>query len=268
MMTLTLIVSSYNQMDLLKRVLLGVARQKTFPDEVILADDGSTDNTQTFFREWSEKQNFPAHLLSQPHSNFRKARILNQAISTSQGDYIVFLDGDSIPHPYFVADHRQLAQNNFFVQGHRALVGRKSLSYFGKNTLYLDSLRALFTLQLKGIKHAFRWPKPLTRIRTDLHGIRGCNLGIWREDLLKINGYNEDFVGWGREDSELAVRLMNLGSKRIDVRGRACCFHLWHPPAPRTEFSKNDQLLEQAIREGHIRCQKGITKGMNESSPS
>lgn len=267
-MTLTLIVSSYNQLDLLKRVLLGVTRQKAPPDEVILADDGSTDKTQTFFLEWSKKRTFPTHLLSQPHENFRKARILNQAISTSRSDYIVFLDGDSIPHPFFVADHRQLARKNFFVQGHRALVDKKALSYFGYNSLCLDSLRALFTLQLKGIKHAFRWPKALTRIRTDLHGIRGCNLGLWREDLLKINGYNEDFVGWGREDSELAVRLMNGGSKRMDVRGRACCFHLWHPPAPRTELHQNDLLLEQALRDGHVRCQNGIKKGMNEGSPS
>ncbi len=267
-MTLTLIVNSYNQLELLKRVLQGVSRQESAPDEVLLADDGPTDNTQTYFQEWAKKQSFPAHLHSQPHSNFRRAKILNQAIRASGGDYILFLDGDSIPHPLFVADHRQLARENFFVQGHRALVGKKALSYFGNGSPGLDSLKALLSFQLKGAKHAFRWPKPLVSIRTDLHGIRGCNLGIWRADLIKVNGYNEAFVGWGREDSELAVRLMNLGCKRLDVRGRACCYHLWHPPAPRTELAQNDQLLEQCIRERQIRCQKGIYQDSDESPSS
>ena len=65
----------------------------------------------------------------------------------------------------------------------------------------------------------------------DLRGIRGSNLAIWRADLIRVNGYNEDFVGWGREDSELAVRLTNSGVRRLDVRGWAVCYHLWHPSA-------------------------------------
>ena len=108
------------------------------------------------------------------------------------------------------------------------------------------------------MKHAYRWPDPLRKARHDLRGIRGCNLGIWRDDLVRTNGYNEAFVGWGREDSELAVRLMNSGVRRLDVRGRALCYHLWHPPASRAGLPANDELLEQARRENATRCPQGL----------
>ena len=95
-------------------------------------------------------------------------------------------------------------------------------------------------------------------LRGDLRGIRGCNLGIWRTDLVLANGYNEAFVGWGREDSELAVRLLNLGRRRLDLRGRALCYHLWHPPASRTTLAVNDELLATAQARRTTRCEQGL----------
>jgi hypothetical protein len=81
---------------------------------------------------------------------------------------------------------------------------------------------------------------------------------LWREHLVKVNGYNEAFVGWGREDSELAVRLMNAGVRRLDVRGWALCFHLWHPPADRTNLKFNSELLAKAQNAGLTRCERGL----------
>jgi hypothetical protein len=93
-----------------------------------------------------------------------------------------------------------------------------------------------------------------------LRGIRGCNLGIWRADLIRVNGYNEAFEGWGREDSELAVRLMNSGVLRRDVRGRCLCYHLWHPPADRSRVAANDALLDAALRTRATRCEPGLDR--------
>src|SRR5207245_2597561 len=121
-----------------------------------------------------------------------------------------------------------------------------------------DRRRALCSGQLQGWKHAFRWPRALVRERRDLRGVRGCNQGLWRGDLLKVNGYNEDFVGWGREDSEFALRLMNLGVKRLDARGWALGYHLWHPPASRTSLPANDELLAQAQQRKTTRCEHGL----------
>lgn len=265
-MTLALIINTFEQPDYLARVLRAVSAQSSPPEEVLLADDGSGPQTQKTFADWAASQNGRREHHWQPHEGFRRARILNQAIARAQSDYLVFLDGDTIPHREFVADHRSLAARSLFVQGHRALIGQRAAAWFGQIGEKRTLANALLSGQIRGLKHAFRWPRPLRRRRTDLRGIRGCNLGIWRPDLLRVNGYNEAFVGWGREDSELAVRLMNAGVQRLDVRGWAVCYHLWHPPASRANLTANDQLLERMRTSAASVCESGLkehlTKGV------
>jgi len=255
---LALIINTYNQPEYLGRVLAAVTRQTHKPDEVLLADDGSGDETRAVFERWAGAQSFRTAHVWQKNEGFRRSRILNQAIARAQSGYLVFLDGDTVPHPRFMADHHAQATDGFFVQGHRALIGQSAAEWFGNNDFAADRFRALRSGQLSGWKHAYHWPRPLRRVRSDLNGIRGCNLGLWRADLVRVNGYNEAFVGWGREDSELAVRLMNSNVRRMDVRGWALCYHLWHPPASRGHLDANDELLAQAQREGGTRCEHGL----------
>jgi len=256
--SLGLVVNTFNQPDYLARVLRAVARQTTLPSEVLLADDGSADATRDVFAAWAKTQSFRAEHVWQPHEGFRRSRVLNQAIARARADYLVFLDGDTVPHPAFLADHRRLARAAHFLQGHRALIEQPAAVWFGLGDFSADRRRALCQWQLSGLKHAFRWPRPRVRLRGDLRGIRGCNLGLWRADLVRVNGYNEAFTGWGREDSELAVRLMNAGAQRLDARGWALCYHLWHPPASRDNLAANDDLLAQAQREHATRCALGL----------
>jgi len=258
MRSLSLIINTFEQPVYLGRVLEAVSRQTSPPEEVLLADDGSSEATRAVFTQWAGRPAVRTEHLWQAHEGFRRARILNLAIAKARADYLVFLDGDTIPHPRFMDDHRCLARSSAFVQGHRALVRQQAAAWFGKGDFTRDRQRALWTGQLEGVKHAFRWPWPLVRIRGGLRGIRGCNLAIWREDLIRVNGYNEAFIGWGREDSELAVRLMNTGLSRLDTRGWALCYHLWHPPASRAGLQTNDELLAQAQRDRPIRCQLGL----------
>jgi glycosyltransferase involved in cell wall biosynthesis len=257
-MTLSLVINTFNQPDYLGRVLNAVSRQSCLPEEVLLADDGSENETKMVFNQWRTSQSFRCEHVWQEHQGFRRSRILNLTIDSSRGDYLVFLDGDTIPHPQFVADHRALAGESQFVQGHRALIGEKAAAWFGKNDFPADCRRAVFQNQISGLKNAFRWPFAFRKINYRLRGIRGCNLAIWRSDLVRVNGYNEAFVGWGREDSELAVRLMNSGVRRLDVRGRALCYHLWHPPVSRAELASNDEVLAKAILGKHTRCEQGL----------
>ena len=256
--TLALIINTFNQPDYLSRVLRAVSRQSALPEEVVLADDGSADETKTVFEQWRLAQKFRCEHAWQEHQGFRRARVLNQAIARAHSEYLVFLDGDTIPHPRFVADHRALAGESQFVQGHRALIGEKAAAWFGENNFSTDRRRALLQNQISGLKNSFRWPFAFRKINHRLRGIRGCNLAIWRSDLVRVNGYNEAFVGWGREDSELAVRLKNSGVRRLDVRGRALCYHLWHPPVSRAELAGNDEILARAILEEHTRCERGL----------
>lgn len=258
--TITLVVNTFNQPDYLARVLAAVAAQISPPDEVLLADDGSEAPTKELFARWATGQKFRTAHIWQKNEGFRRSMILNRAIADSHSDYLVFLDGDTVPHPQFIADHRAAAQPGCFAQGHRALVEQKAAAWFGTGNFFAERRRAVWQGQISGLKNAFRWPCALRKIKNHLRGIRGCNLAIWRADLVRINGYNEAFVGWGREDSELAVRLMNCGVQRLDLRGRALCFHLWHPPASRGNLAGNDDLLEKAIAQKSRRCDAGLDR--------
>jgi glycosyltransferase involved in cell wall biosynthesis len=262
---LGLIINTWNQPEYLARVLRAVSSQTSRPDEVLLADDGSNEKTKTLFNQWAATRSGCAHVW-QEHQGFRRARILNQAIARAKSEYLVFLDGDTVPHPNFVSDHRLLARPDAFIQGHRALIDRNAAAWFGLQEFKADRRRAFWHGQIVGLKNAWRWPLPWRVTRQDLRGVRGCNLGIWREHLLKVNGYNEAFVGWGREDSELAVRLMNLGTRRLDVRGWALCFHLWHLPASRSSLPTNDELLAQAQRGHASRCECGLDQHLQVQS--
>ncbi len=255
---LSLIINTYEQPQYLARVLAALAQQSSLPDEVIVADDGSSEETREVIGRWSSGNLVTSAHLWQKHEGFRRARILNQAIARAGGDYLVFLDGDTVPHPEFVVDHRRLMLRGVFVQGHRALVKEGAAAYFGLGEFGPDRRRAFWGCGLAGWKQIFRWPRPWVRIREDLRGIRGCNLGVWRDDLVRVNGYNEAFVGWGREDSELAARLKNAGVRRMDVRGWALCYHLWHPPASRTGLATNDELLAETQRARATRCEAGV----------
>jgi glycosyltransferase involved in cell wall biosynthesis len=255
-----LIINTFNQPDYLARVLAAVARQTAPPAEVLLADDGSAAPTRELFLHWSAGRKISARHLWQPPAGFRRSQILNAAIAAARSDYLVFLDGDTVPHPDFVADHRAAAAPGFFVQGHRALVEEQAAAWFGRNDFSADRRRALWQNQISGVKNSFRWPFAVKKIRPGLRGIRGCNLAVWRADLVRVNGYNEAFTGWGREDSELAARLLNAGVRRLDLRGRALCFHLWHPPASRANLAANDGLLEKTVREKAARCEQGLDR--------
>jgi len=263
-----LVVNTCNQPDYLRRVLQAISGLTRLPDEVVLADDGSAEETRTVFERWGQQQRFPTRHAWQPRSGFRRARILNVALSMAASDYLVFLDGDTIPHPRFLDDHRRLARNGYFVQGHRALIGQRGAIFFGLGRFSTDRWQAVWRGELRALKSAYRWPRPWCSFPAGLAGIRGCNLAIWRHDLTAVNGYNEAFVGWGREDSELAVRLGNLGVRRLDARGWALCYHLWHPPASRDGLTANDHLLEAAMASKSAWCEAGLSQHLEQPSPA
>lgn len=258
--TVALIVTTHEQPDFLRRVLNAVSRQSRLPQEMLLADDGSGDETREIFLRWAARQPFPGRHVWQAHDGFRKAHMLNRAVAATKMDYLIFLDGDMVPHCDFITDHCAAARPAAFIQGHRALVEQNAAAWFGQGGLAADRRRALWQGQISGWKNAFRWPWPVVSEKKHLRGIRGCNFSLWRADMVRVNGYNEAFTGWGREDSEFAARLMNAGVRRRDLRGRAVCFHLWHPPVSRAELAANDALLEKAIREKITRCDHGLNR--------
>lgn len=256
---LGIIISTYNAPAYLNRVLQGYAEQRDFPDELLVADDGSTSETAEVVQAFAKNVTFPVRHVWHEDDGFRLAKIRNEAIKAANADYLVFSDGDCIPHRDFVADHRCAAEQGCFVTGKRMLLSEQQSTGFSACDSLFEGIGFWRQGGLSGIHHLLRLPGLTFRSRR-LKGLKGCNMGFFRQDLLAVNGFNQEFTGWGREDSEIAVRLFRYGLKRKDIPFGAALFHLWHPENSRQSLAGNDCLLEQALGAEGFRCCNGIIK--------
>jgi glycosyltransferase involved in cell wall biosynthesis len=259
--TITLIVNTYENPSALVKVLEALTEQTEYGAEIIVADDGSGPETTRVIREFEKKLNLKHCWLE--HEGFRRSVILNKAISQATGDYVVFLDGDSVPAREFVADHAALAERGCWVQGRRAFVDESCVKDFEPTCRKIWSLA--LRGKLSGLMKAMRLPRPVIKRGRAQRGILGCNLGIWRDDLIAVNGYDETFTGWGREDADLGNRLYHLGRDRKFVYGRAIIYHLNHPVVSRDRLETNQSLLEETIGERRIRARRGLDQYLAES---
>jgi glycosyltransferase involved in cell wall biosynthesis len=256
-MTLSLVISTYEQPVSLAKALQGVARQSRLPDEVFVTDDGSGDKTRALIERWRQEVPLPVHHLWHPHEGFRKVILLNKAVAAAKGDYLVFTDGDCVPHPRFIADHEQLAERGFWVQGRRCYVKEPFVAEFepGKTPIW----RWMLTGRIGGANKGIRLPLPLIFRNRKQRGIIGCNMAFWRDDVLAVNGFDEAYLGRGiGPDSDLGTRVYNLGRRRKFVYSHAIVYHLDHPVMPRENLEAKRQWLEETIRTGKTRCQRGV----------
>ncbi len=255
-MKISLVLTTYEQPVSLAKALASIAAQTRRPDEVAVADDGSGPETARVVAEFAAAFPGPVHHVRQERDGYRKTRIFNQALARTSGEYVVFLDGDSVPHLRFIEDHESLAEPGVWVQGRRAFVKERYVPGF-RPTLPCVLAYAL-TGRMTGLAKAFRLPFPRIRRSRELRGILGCNLGIWRADLDVLNGYDEAYVEFGREDSDLGARLFHLGRDRKNVHGRAVLYHMNHPIYPRDGTPANDARLAETLRTKRIACARGL----------
>lgn len=241
---LSIIITTYNRPDTLAIVLDALSVQTNLNFEVIIADDGSTDDTKELINKIEKNFPVPLHHVWQIDEGFQAAKIRNKAVAKANTNYLIFLDGDCVPLPSFVARHSNLAKQKSFVVGNRVLL----TEHFTQQTLQTNL--AIYTWTF------FRWLVaslqnkcnrilplvylPLGSLR-DLRaekwrGAKTCNLAMWRDDFIAVNGFDEAYQGWGYEDSDLVIRLLNHGAKRREGRFAVPVIHLWHP--------ENDRSLE------------------------
>jgi len=259
---ISVVVTTYNNPDALVRVLEGLMFQERRPDEVVVADDGSGPETAQLVFDFSKGATFPVKHVWQEDHGFRAARARNEAVKQSSGDYIVFMDGDCVPEMHYIEDHESLAEKGYFVQGTRVLLDELASIAFGPETANSmgDVLKIILSGHIGNAHHLIRMPFFPAWRSTSMKGIKTCSFGIFREDVMAVNGFNEAFVGWGREDSEFAARLYKYGLKRKEHSFMAACFHLWHPVNARERLANNDALLSETIASSDYRCRDGIVK--------
>jgi glycosyltransferase involved in cell wall biosynthesis len=271
---ISVIVTTYNREDALDAVLRSLARQDDSDFEVIIADDGSGEATAKLVDAWKAK--FSRHLDHVWHADggFRAAEIRNRAILAARGAYCVFLDGDCIPRPDFVATHRRLAKPGWFVTGNRVLLSAELTTEVLREKLNPESwgFGRWFTERWRGgvnrLSALLHLPLgPLRRVRRRVwQGARSCNLAIWRTDLDRIDGFDADYRGWGKEDSDIIIRLLHAGVRRKDGTFATGVLHLWHKDADRSQLSENERKLAGVAAGDRIRARQGLSALQGASS--
>jgi glycosyltransferase involved in cell wall biosynthesis len=271
---ISIIVTTYNREDALDAVLRSLARQDDSDFEVIIADDGSGEATTKLVDAW--KVRFGRRLDHVWHTDrgFRAAEIRNRAILAARGAYCVFLDGDCIVRPDFIATHRRLAEPGWFVTGNRVLLSAE---------LTTEVLREKLNPASWGFGRWFaeRWRGGVNRLSALLHlplgplrrvrqgvwqGARSCNLAIWRTDLDCIDGFDADYSGWGKEDSDIIIRLLHAGVRRKDGTFATGVLHLWHRDADRSQLAENERKLAGVAAGDRIRARQGLSALQGSSS--
>jgi len=264
---ISIIISTYNREDALGAVLRSLAQQSDSDFEVIVADDGSGPSTAQLVDAWKARIARRVEHVWHADQGFRLAEIRNRAILAALGTYCIFLDGDCIVREDFVATHRRLAEHGWFVTGNRSLLSSELTAKVLREKLTPETWGPVqwLTERWRGginrLSGLLQLPLgPLRRIRRDAwQGARACNLAVWRMDLDRVDGFDADYKGWGKEDSDFIVRLLHAGVRRKDGIFATGVIHLWHPDADRSQLSANECKLDAVIAGGCVRAQRGLS---------
>lgn len=263
-MRFSVIVSTYNRPRALAAVLEALCYQTVSNFETVIADDGSAEETELTIRSFQKRVPYPLMHAWQSDRGFRAASSRNSAVRQSSGDYLLFLDGDCLPRADWVARHASLAEKGYFVAGNRVLLDAAITKQIEDGVLPVQEFLT---------NHPLRYRNHLNRViplvklplgpfrKLNSHAwekARTCNLAIWRQDFLDVNGFDEAYEGWGFEDSDLAIRLLNLGRKRKLGACATAVLHLYHEEYDRRLAGVNRERLESHIRNKVIRAEKGL----------
>ncbi len=265
-MKISVIVTTYNRPDALSLVLRGLAAQREAGEfEVAIADDGSTGETAAMLERLRPALPFALNHVWQADDGFRAPMARNRAAAAVAGGYFIFLDGDCVPLADFIAMHRRLARPGWFVSGNRVLLSRSfsARAVAGQIPLWQWSagqwMAARLARRVNRLSPLLRladWSRP----QDDWIGAKTCNLAAWREDFFAVNGFDEDFTGWGFEDSDFVQRLLNGGRRRLTTRWAVPVLHLWHASQDRSRERANFARLEQTIASRAVRASRGVDR--------
>ncbi|MDR1980623.1 MAG: glycosyltransferase family 2 protein [Tannerellaceae bacterium] len=239
----SLLISTYNWKEALYLSLLSTFKQTVLPCEILVADDGSRDDTRRLVDEMREISPVPIIHIWHEDTGFRLAGIRNKAIAKATGDYMIQIDGDIILNRHFISDHLDLAEKGYFICGSRVPLSPAATQRLleERGEIKRFSELSLNNLRSKTVRHylADRFAKG------NFMRLRGCNMSFWREDLIAVNGYNEQLTSWGHEDAELAYRLFFSGKQKRYLKMGGIAYHLYHPFNPKDHEKAHYQIIEQ-----------------------
>jgi len=256
-LTCSLIITTYNRPDALELSLLSALNQSELPLEIIVADDGSRVETEQLINNMNKTSPIPIIHSWQKDDGFRAAKSRNKAIAKSKGIYTVIIDGDMVLHAHFIEDHLKAAVPKTYLQGSRVLMNdEKTNKYIASKGIKAPALDEHVKNKINGFYLPWLSKAILSKKTKSHKGVRSCNMSFFKSDALKVNGFNEAFVTWGREDSEFVERLFNSGIKRRNLKFSGIQYHLYHPEGSARQ--ENDAVFNQTINQRLAWCEQGI----------
>lgn len=268
-MRAAVIIATYNRPDALAAVLEGYAHQDDGDFELIVADDGSTDDVRRLVEGFAGRAPFPVTHLWHEDRGFRATVMRNRALAATRAEYIIYTDADCVPPRDFVRSHRRLAEPGCFLSGNRILLTESFTARVLEHHLPLHDwgagrwIAAWLKRDVNRLLPLLRLPDGAFRKRAPRRweGVKTCNLSAWRADLLAVNGFDESYAGrWGLEDSDLVIRLLHAGILHKSARFAAPVFHLWHREADKRGFDENRRLLRELIASSRTRAARGVSQ--------
>jgi len=264
----SLIISVYKKIELLDLIFEALKKQ-TFRDfEVIISDDGSGSDMEDFVNLKSKELSFPVKHIFHEDNGFRKNKILNKSIVNSSGEYLIFLDGDCIPHNEFIKEHFINRKDNTALCGRRVMLGKSiSEKVLHERKISFSPLNLFFDSAFGG-KNKTRYAddsiylrnkifrKIISRQKTNL---TGCNFSLHKNTILKINGFDENYTGAGiGEDSDIEFRLKLSGAGFMSVKNLAIIYHIFHEQTKAN--IANIEYFDNVKSSGNFICKNGIEK--------
>ncbi len=245
---MSVIISTYNSPQWLEKVLWGYSAQTHRDFEIVIADDGSTDETRQLIDNMRTQTGLPITHVWQRDLGFRKCRILNKSTQQARGEYLVFTDGDCIPRKDFLAIHANRAQKGHFLSGSYCKLPMSISAAIQQEDILSGNCFNFAWLQQRGLKSSRknlkllakgRWAQLLNACTFTKCTFKGSNASAWRSDVLAVNGFDER-LSYGGEDREFGARLINLGVQPRHVRYDAILLHLDHERS----YAHADQIRE------------------------
>lgn len=265
----SVIVAIYKDIEALDLILESLYNQTyTGEYEVIVAEDGENEDVKKYVSSLNYKNLIHT---TQKDEGWRKNKSLNNAIRNSHGELLIFLDGDCIPYSNLIENYVKLKEKNTVLCGRRVESGEiyaKKLRNKNLNIRDLEKsyLRNYFKLMNDNTKHyeeGIKFNRFLYNLKykNKSSHIIGCNFAINKEDIYKINGFDENYewpsVG---EDTDIEHRLTNLGIKMKPARNLCNTVHLFHKVTYSRESFNNSANYFKNNNENKTRCINGLEK--------
>ena len=258
----SVILATYNDLNILEWSLAAFARQSFSEFELIIADDGSSEDYAPVLRKWARR--FAREIVHVQHERrgFRKTRIQNRAAYVARSERLIFVDIDCLPHGNFVRNHLTFLTAGVALTGRRVHIEREILPSadeiyehglnLGPGRLVLEWMRG----RARVIEHGFELP---IFYESKNNGILGCNFSIMKEDFAAVNGFNEGFEGRGGEDTDIDLRLRRNGVRVRCLRNKLIQYHLMHDVRVGT-FESDQERIARGAASGQVRAQKGLAE--------